>query len=232
MEHFPGLLWALLVGNSGEPKRLAAGAGVIVLPIFGVLALFAAGADDPSSDLCFVLAIGSFITTIILVVLLVIWRIQGVSIPRKPEDVYATIKELRQLGKLTDGDCPLIMANWEGVSLQGADLHNANLNRIGLESADLRHANFYRANLRSARLESANLSDSNLTGAILCYARLGKADLRNAQLADADLTAADLSDALLKGANIDGAHFDTFTTLPDGSKWTRNTRWARFGVKT
>ncbi len=235
MEILFNLFGKILFGNINTLKKLITSSALLLLPFLGWLALYAASAADSSSNFYFVVSIGSFIAEFVLLIVVIIWRIQEVSAQHQitqwqPEDAYTIINQLRASGKLASADNPLIMADWEGVCLQGADLHDANLNNIGLETADLRRTNLSRANLRSARLESANLSECDLTGAILCYTRLQNANLRDAQLVKADFTAADLSHALLEGAHIDGARFDTHTTLPNGEKWTRHTDWSQFGV--
>jgi uncharacterized protein YjbI with pentapeptide repeats len=199
--------------------------------------LFLAGAaSEPQHQLYLAIGLASLVAAAGMILLLVVTRVQDIKVQwhlwnHAPEDAYTVIDQLRQTKQLTHKHCPLIMADWEGVTLQHADLHDANLQKINLETADLRYANMCHANLRSARLENADLSACDLSSAVLCYARLQKTNLRNAKLMDANLSAADLSDAQLMGADMRGAHCDAFTTLPDGRKWTPNVDWALFGVK-
>ena len=62
------------------------------------------------------------------------------------------------------------------------------------------------------------LRDGSLQGAILS----------GANLEGAYLVMANLQGAVLIGANLQGAKFDDNTTLPDDTRWTRDTDMARF----
>ena len=63
MNFLPEILWGLLVGNTDEPKRIAAGVGVIVLPIIGALAFFS-GASPHATQLSVVVAIGHLLLSL------------------------------------------------------------------------------------------------------------------------------------------------------------------------
>lgn len=172
---------------------------------------------------------------VLLVVTLPLLRIYQDSVTSRAlryrlADARSLIDELREGGKLTRQDNPLIMANCADAHLNGVDLYNAYLRMVGLERADLQGANLSHANLRSARLEGANLRESDLRGAILRYARLHGADLTDARLDGADLIATDFSHAQLQGAVVEGANFDATTTLPDGRKWTAKIDLRQYGM--
>ncbi len=228
MEIFLSFIFDVLVGRHAGLKQYAAAIGFIGLTFLAFATFFGYGASPHPDNFYLALTIVSAIAAIALFVQLIIWRVGERSSRSQSQNAYATIKALRASGKLTQDSSPLIMADWAGVKLKNADLHDANFNKTGLEGADLSHANLCGANLRSARLNGANLREADLATANLAYARLQNADLRNAQLAHADLTAANLSGAQLKGAHLEGARCDQHTTLPDGTKWTRKTDWKQF----
>jgi uncharacterized protein YjbI with pentapeptide repeats len=113
----------------------------------------------------------------------------------------AAAEELRRHGWLRDG------------SLQGAILFVANLQGAILFEANLQGADLFVANLQGAELLGANLQGAYLSGA---------------NLQGAYLVMANLQGAVLIGANLQGAKFDDNTTLPDDTRWTRDTDMARF----
>jgi hypothetical protein len=124
----------------------------------------------------------------------------------------------------------------EDGSLTGADLCGANLSGASLGGADLRDADLRGADLRDADLSGASLSGADLSatlpgvlsGANLTGAGLRYADLRGADLSGANLTGADLRYANLYSVGDTDAKFGGGTTLPDGSRWTKDTNMGRF----
>lgn len=124
----------------------------------------------------------------------------------------------------------LVEANLGRANLPGASLYQANLSGARLERANLELASLESANLQSAGLESANLEHANLSEANLQSAWLGRANLAGARLSEANLKGAKLYNANLKHANMYGVKCDKEITLPDGTKWTADTDWTKFGA--
>ncbi|MGB1286433.1 MAG: pentapeptide repeat-containing protein [Aggregatilineales bacterium] len=139
----------------------------------------------------------------------------------------------------------LISASLQSVNLVQANLENADLEQVDLRNSDLRFANLKNANLEECNLHNANLSDAILEGACLSGALLKdtkfiEANLQSAQFIEADLEKANLwivclHGVNLKGANLEGTKFfavecDETTILPDGTNWTPDTDWSKFGA--
>lgn len=104
-----------------------------------------------------------------------------------------------------------------------------------LEGANLREANLSDAFLVNANLKDGNLRKAILSGASLLYANLSDVSLVNANLAGVslyktNLTGAQMQGANMKHANIYGIKCDKNTTLPDGTKWTPDIDWTKFGA--
>lgn len=233
MDEFVAFLLSILVNT---PKKFIALLVALGLMAIGIVLFYGGGASEPQIKSYIAIGIAMLGTGAGIIALLIVKRFQESTRDWQlskcaPEAAHEVIQHLRQTNELTHKNGPLVMANWQGVDLHDADLHDANLRQIGLEAAKLQHANLRHANLRSARLDKADLSQSNLSGATLCYARLQGANLRDTVLVGADLSAADMCDAQLTGADMCDAHFDKFTTLPDGNKWTPEADWSRFGAK-
>ncbi|GAB4516570.1 MAG: hypothetical protein OHK0046_22150 [Anaerolineae bacterium] len=141
-----------------------------------------------------------------------------------------------------------------GTNLSGASLWETNLSGADLGGANLSGANLWEANLSGASLVRANLSgahlgEANLSGTGLLLANLSAADLRWANLSGAFLGGANLSGSNLEAVNLEHAYiemsaefdvfgkprrtlFDEHTTLPDGTNWTPDVDWSKFGVFT
>lgn len=96
--------------------------------------------------------------------------------------------------------------SYTGASLIGADLRGVDL--------------------QGAQLDGANLSVAKLDGANLRGAHLGGALLRGASLTGTDLRGANLHNALLYWAQ-----FDSATLLPDGTHWSPDVDWSKFGAQ-
>lgn len=90
--------------------------------------------------------------------------------------------------------------------------------RTVLFGADLTGANLQNAHWEGAVVRLSILKDADLTGANMQNATLQRIDLRGANLTNANLT----------GARLKGIACDKNTTLPDGTKWTRRSKWERF----
>ena len=99
-------------------------------------------------------------------------------------------------------------ANLDGANLGGANLEEANLRGVDLERANLLGADLLGANLLRAHLEGANLRGANLVGANLEGANLVGAHLEGAYLEGANLVGAHLEGAHLKGTILEGAHLE------------------------
>ncbi len=121
-----------------------------------------------------------------------------------------------------------LVANLEGVNVQGANLQRANLKRAILRKVNLEKANMWNINLQEAYLWKANLQRvsleyANIQKAHLCMADLRRANLQTASLQMANLQGASLQRANLQGANLQGANLniasiEEYTTMPDGWK--------------
>jgi len=99
----------------------------------------------------------------------------------------------------------LLLRDYDGADLRGANLRGANLCGANLGGDTLCGANLDGANLRGASLYGADLRGANLYGANLCGADLYGANLRGANLYGADLRGANLRGANLCGASLYGA---------------------------
>ena len=127
----------------------------------------------------------------------------------------------------------LMNANFKNTNLYSANFTNSNLmntcfteaNMIG---ADMTNANMQNSSLCSAYLYGAKLKNAYLERADLRDVRMIEADLENAALVSANLGHANLSNANLKKVNFDGAKFDRFTVLPDGSMYSSEEDLERF----
>ncbi|GAB5491162.1 MAG: hypothetical protein Phog2KO_13770 [Phototrophicaceae bacterium] len=127
-------------------------------------------------------------------------------------------------------DANLKYANLEGANLLGAKLEGAKLFKANLEGASLHGANLEGADLWNARLEG---DGARLKGATLFQANLAGASLRTAKLESAELCKANLEGADLRAAKLDNvrwadANGSYLTTLPDGTRWTKNEDMGRF----
>lgn len=91
-------------------------------------------------------------------------------------------------------------ANFRGIDLRGADLHDACLFEVDLRGADLHWANLCGAYLFGADLRNADLCGADLHNAILC-----NANICSANLCGSDLRLADLHGVHFRGANISEA---------------------------
>ena len=91
-----------------------------------------------------------------------------------------------------------------------------------------RHAKLKRADLRGAQLDGSDWSYADLRKASLQNAYLACANLRRANLRHANLQATHLESANLQEASLRHAKLDEETILPDGTRWTPETKLARF----
>jgi uncharacterized protein YjbI with pentapeptide repeats/DNA-binding XRE family transcriptional regulator len=119
-------------------------------------------------------------------------------------------------------------ANLSGADLTGASLEGANLREANLTEASLSRAKLRWADLRGANSSRANLSGADLTGADLSRVKLLGADLTGANLEGATLRWADLTRANLEGATLTDEQLAQANpleraTLPDGTKYIRET---------
>lgn len=91
-------------------------------------------------------------------------------------------------------------------------------------------------NLEAANLEGAYLKEGDFTESDLHYANLAKANLRGAKMVCTNLRSANLASADLRGADLTQAKvyantvFDEQTIMPDGSYWTQDIDWDKFGL--
>ncbi|GAB4530726.1 MAG: hypothetical protein OHK0046_51450 [Anaerolineae bacterium] len=143
----------------------------------------------------------------------------------------------------------LSFANLSATNLSFANLSAANLSFANLNKTDFDTTNLSGADLKLANLSGASLYEANLSGADLELANLSGTFLLRTNLSGAILYRANLSEAILYEANLEHAHidvsdevdsegnpirtlFDEHTTLPDGSKWTPDVDWSKFGAFT
>ncbi|GAB4526109.1 MAG: hypothetical protein OHK0046_42630 [Anaerolineae bacterium] len=163
-----------------------------------------------------------------------------------PTVASAALEEARGKGWLEDGT--LNGADLEDANLSGQDLQWGQFTRARLDRADLSSAELWRTVFHQADFWEANLQDVQATEANFSLAQFQYTDLRGADLSHAELRGAYFQSADLRGtdlglANIEFAYIDTQevgfvtvfddnTILPDGTKWTPETDWARFGVFT
>lgn len=100
-----------------------------------------------------------------------------------------------------DGNCKstVVAANEQGISLQGANLHDRDLFGADLRDADLRGAG-----LRWTILVNADLSRAQLYGANLRGADLRGANLTDATMYGVDMRGADITEAVFGGTHMCG----------------------------
>lgn len=127
-------------------------------------------------------------------------------------DVTELIKKYTA-GERNFNGITLDYANLQGVTLQGANLAGANLReadlrQANLSQADLSGSNLEDADLRNADLQGTNLSAALLNGASFQQANLKKANLKGAFLEQTDFRKADLTEADLKSTNLNKALLD------------------------
>lgn len=111
----------------------------------------------------------------------------------------------------------LLIPNFDGASLIGANLYCANLRNtsligVNLSGADLEGADFSNSILTGSSLGGANLRDSDFIGAALrgvmfiganlCRANFRGADLSGADFDSADLSSADFTNAIVYNAKM------------------------------
>ena len=148
------------------------------------------------------------------------------------------IAELSAKGWLYDGSlngADLPVANLENADLMEIYLIDADLSEANLAGASLINANLAGVFLSQANLAGASLSQSNLTDSDLSFAHLLGADLTLAHLEGADMRTANLKDtdlrsANLKNANMYGVRCNNKTILPDGTNWTTDVDWSKYGA--
>ena len=99
----------------------------------------------------------------------------------------------------------LLMGNFIGAYLDGADLEGANLSGGDLSFSKCMGANFANTNLEDANFEGADLSETNFAKAILRSANFKGANLLSAELSDADIEGANFQGANLEGTNLQSA---------------------------
>ncbi|MCA0458838.1 MAG: pentapeptide repeat-containing protein [Chloroflexi bacterium] len=138
-----------------------------------------------------------------------------------------------QLEKANLRGAALARAEMQRANLRGANLTKAYLGETQLKAAILAEAVLHEANMRSVVLTEADLSGADLSRAYLALAHLTGTNFQNATLHGTNFWQADLSGANLEGAAMrDVVFFETRfneqTVLPDGSRWTTTTEWARF----
>lgn len=104
-------------------------------------------------------------------------------------------------------------------------LTDGSLKGVKLDWSNLAGINFDGADLRGANLGGANLQGAFFNGADLRGTSFGSADLQNAQFGGADLSGADLLNAKMGNAILGNVKFDETTTLPDGSKWSPESKF-------
>ena len=112
------------------------------------------------------------------------------------------------LGRRSNQQRDIEMAEKYRLDLSSSDLDGANLSKM----------NFSAASFRGSRLERANLSYSNFTGALFCDALLDYAKFDQSQLYGTNLDGATfgganrfgLEGANLHGVSIEGANFSSF----------------------
>jgi len=159
------------------------------------------------------------------------------------------VRVLRLRGWLQDGSVSKAEANLAEADLRRAKLKDINLRGVDLTSADLRHADLTSAQLGQCKLFEADLREAILSWTKFPRANLGSANLDRVSLSQANLLEADLENAnlhranlyrvILRGANLTNANlsrakhldtveFDRNTTLPDGSKYTKDVDLTRF----
>ena len=124
---------------------------------------------------------------------------------------------------------------FEGLQLDGVDLHGAKLQNTSLIAAtirgsDLSHADMAYSNLLNADLSNTNFASAKLVGAVLRRATMSGANLQNSDLSyailqdvdlsNADLHNANLEHAMLSGANITNTNFSGATL--DNAIWLDN----------
>jgi uncharacterized protein YjbI with pentapeptide repeats len=81
-----------------------------------------------------------------------------------------------------------LTAQWEGINLYGADLHDACLRQIDLRNADLRKVDLSEADLSGVDLSGADLSEAILSGAKVTDEQLAKAkSLKGATMPDGSI---------------------------------------------
>jgi uncharacterized protein YjbI with pentapeptide repeats len=98
----------------------------------------------------------------------------------------------------------LLMGNFMGAYLDGADLEGANLSGCDFSFSKCMRANFANANLEGANFEGADLSETNFAKAILHYTNFKGANLSAAEMIDADIEGANLQGANLEDTNFEG----------------------------
>jgi len=147
------------------------------------------------------------------------------------------LNELLQNTQLSNAN--LFECYLRGTQLDNANLKNANLVKANISSASATRTIFSDADLSESDLSFSNFSEANLHNAILRDAQLVHTDFVGADLSNCDLTGADLLSTDFSGANLSGAIFhrvsryskvilDSSTTLPDGSRKGRFTKFKRF----
>jgi uncharacterized protein YjbI with pentapeptide repeats len=137
-----------------------------------------------------------------------------------------------RLNKATFARAELRGVNFSGARLHQAYFYQAQMQEVLLVGADLSDANLRAAILPLADLSRATCLRANLARVDLSGARLQSTNLQEANLWNADLQSADLTDADLSGANMTNITCDDETVLPDGSKWSADVDWSRFGAGT
>lgn len=98
-------------------------------------------------------------------------------------------------------------ARLSGAFLGGANLAGAWLTRADFSYTQLILANFNGASMDEANLSNADLNETSLTGAHLDRARLTRVEMTGGTLAGATLTEADLRGAELERVNVTDADF-------------------------
>lgn len=117
-----------------------------------------------------------------------------------------------------------------GANLEKTHLHHAFLINASFGIAHLYKADFHGANLTNAKFLRDNLTDAQFVGAYLINTSIRESNLSNANLFRAILYGTNFTDSNLQGANLYKAHFDSATILPDGTHWTPDTDWTKFGA--
>lgn len=129
----------------------------------------------------------------------------------------------------------LIRADLSGAELMGANLEGVIFSDTNLEGADFECVNLQDTYFRGANLKGVNFGGAYLGGADFEDAKLEGAYFGGAYLEEVELVK--LPDGRVKGINpknvlVSDIIFDENITLPDGTKWTPDTDWTRFGAFT
>jgi hypothetical protein len=99
-------------------------------------------------------------------------------------------------------------SDFQGASLEEAELQSASVDKAKLQGASLRLAQLQGASLEDAQLQGVLLNSAQLQGASLDRALLQGADLGDAQLQGASLRNAQLQGASLRNTKLQGAALD------------------------